>query len=92
MEIESQRLDFLTLTIHMTKAQNILEHIREGRKKKKKKTEEPRPSCATWAARDLGRTRRLGSARRYRRGVLEVLLSFFCFFLSGFLFGCSENH
>ena len=37
MEIESLRLDFLTIIdIHITKAQNILEHIREGRKKKKK--------------------------------------------------------
>ena len=91
MEIESQRLDFLShYTYHKSP-----EHFRayqRRKEKKKKKPEEPRPSCATWAARDLGRTRRLGSARRYRRGVLEVLLSFFCFFLSGFLFGCSENH
>ena len=37
MEIESLRLDFLTIIdIHITKAQNILGHIREGRKKKKK--------------------------------------------------------
>ena len=69
MEIESQRLDFLTLTIHITKAQNVLEHIREGRKKKKKKPKEPRPSHATWAARDtwvacdLNRARCLGRAQ-----------------------------
>ena len=47
------------------------------------------------AARDLGRARPQAArnpGRRYRWGVLEVLLSFFCFFLSGFLFGCSENH
>ena len=57
MEIMSQRLDFLTLTIHITKAQNILEHIREGRKKKKK----TRRTQAV--VRDLGRARCLGSAR-----------------------------
>ena len=47
MEIESLRLDFLTLIIHIniTKAQNISEHIREGRKKNKK-PEEPRLSRA----------------------------------------------
>ena len=49
MKIESLSLDFLTLIIHIniTKAQNISEHIREGRKKKKKKPEEPRPLRAT---------------------------------------------
>ena len=47
MEIESLRLDFLILILHIniTKAQNISEHIREGRKKKK--LEEPRPLRAT---------------------------------------------
>ena len=90
MEIESLRLDFLTLIIriNITKAQNISEHIRayqrRKRKKKKKKPEEPRLLRVTQAARSSG--------RHYSRGVLEVLLSFFCFFLSGFLFGCSENH
>ena len=54
MEIMSQRLDFLTLTIHITKAQNILEHIREGRKKKKKKKNQKNPGR---------RARRLGSVR-----------------------------
>ena len=94
MEIKSLRLDFLTLIIHIniTKAQNISEHIRAyvardlGRAL-------PGPRV-TGAARCLGRatqaTRSRG--RDYRQGVLEVLLSFFCFFLSGFLFGCSKNH
>ena len=119
MEIESLRLDFLTLIIriNITKAQNISEHIRayQRRKKKKKKPEEPRQRGYAWVTHDLGRAWRLGGAtarclgcmrpkaaratqavrslgHHYRRGVLEVLLSFFCFFLSGFLFGCSENH
>ena len=121
MEIESLRLDFLTLIIriNITKAQNISEHIREGRKKKKKtrRTQAARLRLGharsgprvTLGAHDLGgaTARCLGCMRpkaaratqavrslghHYRRGVLEVLLSFFCFFLSGFLFGCSENH
>ena len=64
MEIESLRLDFLSLIIliNITKAQNISE------KEEKKKPEEPRPSRATQAVRDLGRTRAwvahdLGGAR-----------------------------
>ena len=78
MEIESQRLDFLTFTIHITKAPNILEHIREGREKKNQKNpgRRARPglrvtpgSRATWAARDAwvardpNRARRLGHAQ-----------------------------
>ena len=67
MEIESQRLDFLThYTYHKSP-----EHFRayQRRKEKKKKTKEPRPSHATWAARDtwvacdLNRARRLGRAQ-----------------------------
>ena len=43
MKIESLRLDFLTLIIHIniTKAQNISEHIREGRKNKNKNQKNP---------------------------------------------------
>ena len=48
----------------------------------------------TWVARCLGRATQAtrSPGRHYRQGVLEVLLSFFCFFLSGFLFGYSKNH
>ena len=62
MKIESLRLDFLTLIIHIniTKAQNISEHIREGRKKKKNQKNigrraRPRQHAAQVVARDLGR-------------------------------------
>ena len=62
MKIESLSLDFLSLIIHIniTKAQNISEHIREGRKKKKKKTRRTQvvtrePSRATQAVRCPGR-------------------------------------
>ena len=50
MEIESLRLDFLTLII--TKAQNNIRAYqrRKEEKKKKKKPKEPRPSRATQAA------------------------------------------
>ena len=94
MKIESLRLDFLTLIIHIniTKAQNISEHIREGRKKKKKKPEEPKPSRATQAVRGPGRawprqhaaqvTRGPGSARPGSRVTAWVLLAFFFFFPS----------
>ena len=78
MEIESLRLDFLTLIIHIniTKAQNISEHIREGRKKKK--PEEPRPSRATQAARGPGRARPWAARGRPRsRAMAWVLLVFF---------------
>ena len=51
MEIESLRLDFLTLII--TKAQNNIRAYQ--RRKKKKKPEEPRPSRTTQAARGPGR-------------------------------------
>ena len=53
MEIESLRLDFLTLIIliNITKAQNISE------KEEKKKPEEPRPSRATQAVRNPGDAR-----------------------------------
>ena len=79
----------------------------QRRKKKKKKNQEnpgrrARPrQCVAQVAWRLGRARPEAArttqvarswGRRYCQGVLEVLLSFFCFFLSGFLFGCSENH
>ena len=74
MEIESLRLDFLILILHIdiTKAQNISEHIREGRKKKKTRrtqavardlgSAQPRSRVAQvardpWVARSSGRAR-----------------------------------
>ena len=85
MEIESLRLDFLTLIIRINIKQKPTTYQSISEKEEKKKKVSHDPGCARpQAAPDPG--------RRYRRGVLEVLLSFFCFFLSSFLFGCSENH
>ena len=65
MEIESLRLDFLTLIIliNITKAQNISEK-EEQKKNQKNPGHRVRPRrCATQATRDLGCVRRLGRAR-----------------------------
>ena len=67
MEIESLRLDFLTIIdIHITKAQNILEHIREGRKKKKKTRRTQVVGRDLGSALPKSRDARVACARRQR--------------------------
>ena len=83
MEIESQRLDFLTLIIHIINAQDILEHIREGRKKKKKNQKNPgrhaRPGLrVTWVTRDAWAARDATAEEFWR----FCFLSFAFFYLA----------